>query len=217
MAKGAITMTDNSRVYGYVRVSSKDQNLDRQIESIKKYVADDRDIFKDKASGKDMDREEYAALKHVLRKGDTLFIHSLDRLGRNKMAVKNELKELTDNGVTVRVLDIPTSMVDFSEFGMMQNRIMDMVNNILIEVLATMAETERMNIKERQRQGIEAAHKRKVKFGRPSKNFPAEWDEDYTLWKEKKLTAVSLMKKYKMASSTFYKKVGEYEAAINAI
>lgn len=205
-------MTDNSRVYGYIRVSTKDQNLDRQMESIKKYVADERDIFQDKASGKDMDREGYAALKHVLRRGDTLYIHSLDRLGRNKLAVKNELKELTEAGIVVRVLDIPTSMVDFSKFGDMQKSIMDMVNNILIEVLATMAENERTNIKERQRQGIEAAHKKKVKFGRPTKEFPAEWSEDYTLWKAKKLTAVSLMKKYKMASSTFYKKVGEYEA-----
>lgn len=205
-------MATNSRVYGYIRVSSKDQNLDRQLASLSAYVPDERDIYKDKASGKDMDREGYKALKHALRSGDTLYIHSLDRLGRNKLAVKNELKELTDNGIIVRVLDIPTSLEDFSKFGDMQKSIMDMVNNILIEVLATMAENERLNIKVRQRQGIAAAHERKVKFGRPTKDFPKEWAQDYIQWKAKKITAVALMKKYKMCSSTFYKKVGEYEA-----
>lgn len=210
-------MTSDNRIYGYIRVSSKDQNLDRQIESLSQYVPDARDIFQDKASGKDMERTGYAALKHVIRRGDTLYIHSLDCLGRNKMAVKNELKSFMDKGIVVRVLDIPTSLEDFSRFGTMQQSIMDMVNNILIEVLATMAENERVNIKTRQREGIAAAHSRNIKFGRPTKDFPAEWQHDYVLWKNKELTAVSLMKKYKMASSTFYKKVGEWEANHPAI
>lgn len=204
-------MAEN-RNYGYIRVSSKDQNLDRQRESIRQYVADAHDIYEDKSSGKDMDREGYRALKHTLRQGDTLYIHSLDRLGRNKTAVKNELKELTDKGIVLRILDIPTSMIDYSQFGTMQKSIMEMVNNILVEVLSTIAENERTNIKKRQMEGIEAAKKKKVKFGRPVREFPVGWAEDYRKWKAKEMKAVDFMKKHNMASSTFYKKIGEWEA-----
>lgn len=209
-------MAEN-RNYGYIRVSSKDQNLDRQRESIRQYVADDHDIYEDKASGKDMDREGYKALKHTLRTGDTLYIHSLDRLGRNKTAVKNELQELTQKGIVLRILDIPTSMIDYHQFGTLQKSIMEMVNNILVEVLSTIAENERTNIKKRQMEGIEAAKKKKVKFGRPVREFPVGWAEDYLKWKAKEITAVLFMKKYNMASSTFYKKVGEWEAKKNAV
>jgi len=203
-------MAEN-RTYGYIRVSSKDQNLARQRESIRQYVADEHDIYEDKASGKDMEREGYRALKHTLRSGDVLYIHSLDRLGRNKTTVKNELQELKAKGVLLRVLDIPTSLMDYEQFGSMQKSIMDMVNNILIEVLSTIAENERISIKTRQMEGIAAAKKNKVKFGRPVRAFPDGWAEDLIKLDAKEITAVALMKKYSMASSTFYKKKKEWE------
>ena len=200
-------MEQNAKVFGYVRVSSRDQNLDRQIDSLKKYVPNARDIFSDKLSGKNFDRPGYQSLKYTLRTGDTLYIHSLDRLGRNKADVKDELQELTQRGVIVRILDVPTSLIDYTQFGPLQKSIMEMVNNILIEVLATMAESERVRIKERQKEGIAAAHARDVKFGRPQKVLPDEFMVDYKEWKAGNLTAVSLMKKYNISKTCFYKKV----------
>lgn len=204
-------MEKTTKIFGYVRVSSKDQNLARQIDSLKNYVPDERDIFTDKLSGKDFDRPGYQSLKYTLRSGDTLYIHSLDRLGRNKADVKDELQALANKGVIVRVLDIPTSLMDYSQFGSLQKSIMEMVNNILIEVLATMAESERVRIKERQKEGIAAAHARNVKFGRPLKELPAEFAEDYQEWKAGKTTAVALMKKYNISKTCYYNKVKEYE------
>lgn len=197
--------------FAYIRISSKDQNLDRQIDALKKYVEDDRDIFIDKISGKNFDRPGYQSLKYSLRSGDTLYIHSLDRLGRNKIALKNELEELYKKGVIVRILDIPTSLIDYGQFGNLQQSIMSMINNILVEVLATMAESELIRIKERQREGIAAARARKVKFGRPRKELPTEFADDYQELMAGKVTAVALMKKYNISKTCFYNKLNEYK------
>ena len=198
----------NAKTFGYVRVSSKDQSLDRQIDSLKQYVKDDRDIFADKQSGKDFNRPAYMALKQSLRSGDTVYIHEMERLGRNKKEIKENLEYFREIGVTVRILNLPTTLVDYEMFdGKFQKIIMEMVNNILIEVLATLAETERDTIRKRQREGIEAAHRRGKKFGRPAKELPEAWEKDFFLWKQGSVTAKSLMKKYGMSSSTFYLKV----------
>lgn len=204
-------MADNL-TFGYIRVSAKDQNENRQIDSLMKYVSEERYLYIDKASGKSFERPQYQALKTTLRSGDMLYIHSLDRLGRNKVEIKKELQELTDKGVTIRILDIPTTMMDFSQFGALQTSIMDMINNLLIEVLATVAESELIRNKERQQEGITAAKARNVKFGRPVKNFPDSWPDDYKIWKAGEVTAVSLMKKYGISKTAFYSKVKEYEA-----
>lgn len=203
-----------AKIFGYIRVSSKDQNFDRQIDSLKKYVPETRDIYSDKLSGKNFDRPGYQSLKYNLRSGDTLYIHSLDRLGRTKSDVKDELQDLAEKGVIVRILDVPTSLMDYSQFGSLQKSIMEMVNNILIEVLSTMAESERVRIKERQKEGIAAAHARKVKFGRPTKELPETWPEDYKEWKSGNTTAISLIRKYNISATTFYRKVQEYEAML---
>ena len=198
----------DNRIFGYIRVSSKDQNLARQVDSLKKYVPDERLIFSDKLSGKNFDRPAYQALKLMARRGDTIYIHEMERLGRNKEEIKNELEYFKNEGVCIRILNLPTTLIDYTQFNnQMQKLIMEMVNNILIEVLATMAETERVNIRKRQREGIDAAVKRGVKFGRPEKYLPDCWPEDKLKWKAGEVTAVSLMKKYGMASSTFYAKV----------
>ena len=182
-----------NKTYYYARVSSKGQNLDRQIEKFKKLGADDRDIITEKKSGKNIeDREAYKAMRNqLLRNGDTLVIASLDRLGRNKSNIKEELEFFKSNNIRVKVLDIPTTMIDFPQG---QEWVLDMVNNILIEVLGSIAEQERETIKKRQAEGIAAA-KRKgtVKFGRPKATKPNNWDEVIIQWKNKEITAVKAM------------------------
>ena len=150
--------------YAYIRVSTKDQHLDRQIEAIKEYRPDE--VFADKMSGKDFDRPEYHRLKSVIQRGDEIIVKELDRLGRNKEAVKEELKWFKDHGIIVRVLEIPTTMIEFPG----QEWITEMVNNILVEVIAAFAEQERKKIRQRQKEGIACARERGVKFGRPEKD-----------------------------------------------
>lgn len=140
--------------YFYGRVSTKKQNLARQLEAARKYydIADEF-IFTDKQSGKNLDREQYLAMKALLEPGDEVVVLSLDRLSRNKADMKAELAWYRENGITVRVLNIPTTLIDFGEG---QEWVRDMVNNILIEVMGAIAEQERETILERQAEGIEA-------------------------------------------------------------
>ena len=198
----------NNKIFGYARVSTKEQNLDRQLDSLKKYVPNERDIIVDKMSGKDTNRPGLESLLYNIRQGDTLYIHSLDRLGRNKNDIKRLLTDLKEKKVIVRILDLPTSMVDYGEAG---HGIMELINNILIEVMAYQAQVERENIRKRQEEGIVAAKARGVHFGRKKYPFPETWEDDYKEWKAKKCTAKSLMKKYEWTSTTFYRKVAEYE------
>jgi DNA invertase Pin-like site-specific DNA recombinase len=138
--------------YFYGRVSSKDQNLDRQLESARKYKDIDK-VYTDKQSGKNFDRKNYLAMKAVLQRGDEVVVHSLDRLGRNKDMIKEELAWFKEHGIVVRILDVPTTLIEYPDG---QEWIMDMVNNILIEVLGAFAEQERENIRKRQAEGIAA-------------------------------------------------------------
>ena len=152
-----------SRIWGYARVSTKEQNLDRQLIALMESGVEERNIITDKESGKDLDRKGYQALKNtMLRRGDTLVIKSLDRLSRNKCDIKNELQYFQQNGVRLKVIDLPTTMIDFPAG---QEWVMDMVNNILIEVLGTIAEQERTTIRQRQADGIAAAKQRAFRWG----------------------------------------------------
>ena len=136
--------------YFYARVSTKEQNLDRQLEVVKQYPIDR--VFADKQSGKNFDREEYQELKRVVKKGDEVFVKELDRLGRNKDGVKDEIKWFHERGVILRILDIPTTLLDFGD----QTWVSDMVTNILIEVMGAVAEQERKKIRQRQKEGFAA-------------------------------------------------------------
>lgn len=140
--------------YAYLRVSTREQNLARQIDAVKGYAPDlpDENIFSDKKSGKNLEREEYKRLNSILVPGDELIIKELDRLGRNKEDIKNEFSRLSKMGVIVRVIDLPTTLIDFHG----QEWVRDMVNNIILEVLATIAEQERKKIHQRQAEGIAA-------------------------------------------------------------
>lgn len=194
-----------NKIMGYARVSSTEQNLDRQIMELKKYVKDEN-IVVDKASGKNLERPGYMALKGALglRKGDTLVILSLDRLSRNKADIKNELQWFQKNGIRLMVLDLPTTLIRVPRG---QEWIIDMVNNILIEVLSSIAEQERLTIKKRQRQGIEAAKKAGRHLGRHPNKKPDNWDEVIAEWRAGKITAKEAMKRTGVKKSTFYDKI----------
>ena len=159
------------RTYYYARVSATEQNLDRQLEAFKNMGADERDIITDKASGRNLERVGYQALKtSILRRGDTLVIKSLDRLSRNKTDIKTELEYFKAQGIRLKVLDLPTTLIDLPDE---QSWIFDMINNILIEVLSSIAEQERLTIRQRQREGVEAAKKNGKHLGRKRHPLPA--------------------------------------------
>ena len=200
----------DNRIYYYARVSSKEQNLDRQIEAFKKIGADDREIICDKESGKNLDRSGYQALKTVmLRSGDTLIVKSLDRLSRNKSDIKNELQYFKDNNIRLKVIDLPTTMMDLPKG---QEWVFDMVNNILIEVLGTIAEQERRTIRKRQREGIEAARSKGKHLGRPKTSLPNNWNDVYTAWKNNEITAKAAMNQLGVSKNTFYNWVAQFSA-----
>ena len=153
-----------------------------------------------------------AKFTNMLRKGDTLYITSLDRLARDKHAIQQELQYYRDRGVIVRILDVPTTLMDFSQYGTLQKSIMDMVNNILIEVLGTMAEQEITIKRKRQREGIDAAKARGKHLGRPRAACPANWQTEYTAWQRKEITAREAMRRLQLKPSTFYNLVQRAKA-----
>jgi DNA invertase Pin-like site-specific DNA recombinase len=197
--------------FGYVRVSSKEQNLDRQLEALKSYVTDKKYIYSDKASGKDMEREGFKNMLKAMREGDTLYIKSIDRLGRNKELIKGYLEQFKKEGIRVKIIDIPTTL---QERPSEEEWVIDMINNIIIEVYTSMAEQERVNIKQRQSEGIAVAKAKGKHLGRPVLKLPKEWDKLYKEWKAGKITAVKFMEEVNMKKATFYKKVKEYEGTL---
>lgn len=198
-----------SRTYGYIRVSSKEQNLDRQVKSLIEYGVSEENIKADKESGKDFNRPSYQLLKQdILREGDVLVVKELDRLGRNKEMIKTELDYFKKHGIRVKVLNIPTTLMDIPEG---QEWIIDMINNILIEVLGAIAEEERNKIKARQAEGIAAAKEKGTHMGRPKAEYPIMWEETYKKWKDKEITATKAMELLQLKRTTFYKLVKEYE------
>lgn len=212
-----------SKKIGYARVSSREQNLARQIEALKKYVPEDMIVI-DKASGKDFDRPGYQSLKKgikKLKKGDILYIKSLDRFSRNKELAKKELQYFHNIGVRIRIIDIPSTLIDAPEG---QEWIIDMVNNILIEVITSIAENERQTIKQRQAEGLAvmpidtATGKRKSLktgnvIGRPPATYPECWESVYTAWKSGNISVTKAMELLKMKRTTFYKLAKLYSEA----
>lgn len=192
-----------NRIYGYARVSSREQNTDRQIEALTKFGVAEQNIIIDRASGKDTEREGYQYLKRqILRRGDTLVIKELDRLSRSKADIKRELEAFKEMGVRVKILDIPTTLTDFPPE---QLWVQDMINSILIEVLGSIAENERMKIRSRQREGIEAAKRKNVRFGRPPKTLPANWREVMEAVKRGEMRPADAMKLLGISRSSFYR------------
>lgn len=193
----------DNRMYGYARVSTREQNTDRQIEALIRFGVPEQSIIVDKASGKDTEREGYQYLKRqILRNGDTLVIKELDRLSRSKADIKRELESFKEMGVRVKILDIPTTLTDFPEN---QAWVQEMVTAILIEVLGSIAENERLKIRARQREGIEAAKKKNVRFGRPPKTLPENWREVMAAVKRGEMRPVDAMRKLGLSRSHYYR------------
>ncbi len=194
--------------FGYIRVSTNEQNLDRQLEAIKPYLTDEKYLYSDKASGKDMERDGFQNMLKAMREGDTLYIKSIDRLGRNKAQIKKYLEQFKKEGIRIKIIDLPTTMQEVPEG---QEWVIDMINNIIIEVYTSMAEQERATILQRQREGIAVAKAKGKHLGRPIIAFPKEWDRLYKEWKSGTITAVAFMKEIGMKKATFYNKVRAYE------
>lgn len=192
-----------SKIMGYARVSSSGQNLARQLIELRSYVPEEN-IIVDKVSGKDLNRPGYQALKDPLglRKGDILYIKSLDRLSRNKLDIRSELMWFKKQGIRLCILDLPTTLLSLTPD---QAWIQDMVNNILIEVMSSLAEQERLIIRQRQREGIEVARKRGKALGRPCIKTPDNWSAVYKRWSASEITAKKAMELTGLKRGTFYR------------
>ena len=172
----------------------------------------ERDIVTDKISGTSLEREGYMALRNtMLRDGDTLIIKSLDRLSRNKQHILQELRHYKEHHIQVKVIDLPTTMIQLPEG---QEWVFEMINNILIEVLASIAEQERLTTRHRQAEGIAVAKEKGTHLGRPAATYPPDWDQIYTLWENGTITAVRAMNDLGLKRSTFYKLVHRYEEGL---
>ena len=192
---------DNRR-FGYVRVSSKDQNEARQISALLDFGISDRDIYIDKQSGKDFNRTQYQVLLNNIRSGDLVVFLSLDRMGRNYTEIQEQWKYITTTlGADIKILDMP--LLDTREEGNSLDR--RFMCDLILQILAYVAEKERANIRYRQAQGIASAKANNVKFGRPEISRPENWDEVYSLWMSGQITATTAMKELGLKKSTFYK------------
>ena len=198
-----------NRIYGYARVSSKEQNLDRQIQALIEYGVDERNIITDKQSGKDFNRDGYIVLRDkMLRGGDTLVIKELDRLGRDMLMIKDEWNKLQKNGINIVIIDTPIlnteGKTDLEKI---------LISNIVFELLSYMAEKERVKIKKRQREGIEELKRRNngKGIGRPEVTYPDGWSSKYIMWKNKGITAKEFMDSLSLKRTTFYKLAKRYE------
>lgn len=203
-------------IYGYCRVSTKEQNLDRQIKALVDKGVKPENIITDKASGKDFDRAGYIKLKtKLLKSGDTLVVKELDRLGRNKDDIKAELDYFETNKIRIKILNIPTTLMDLPK----ENEwVLEMINNILVEVLGAIAEEERNKIKQRQAEGIATAKEKGVKFGREKRSLetlPKDFEKVYRKLKKKSskgvLTIDEGAKILGISRMTFYRYIKLYE------
>ncbi len=188
--------------YGYVRVSTKEQNIDRQLSCMYAQGLNDKTIFIDKQSGKDFERNEYQKLKKILKSGDLLIIKSIDRLGRNYDMIIDEWRTLVnDMNVDIQVLDMP--LLDTRNEG--KNLVGKFISDIVLQILSFVAENERENIKKRQAEGIRIAKEKGKHLGRPKLKLPKNFQLIANEYKKKEITLAEALLSLKMNRSTFYK------------
>lgn len=200
------------KIYGYVRVSSTDQNEDRQILALKEVYVDEKNIYMDKQSGKDFNRPNYKRLVQKLKPGDMLYILSIDRLGRNYEEIQNQWRVLTKEiGIDICVLDMPLLDTRNGK-DLMGTFIADLV----LQILSFAAQSERENIKKRQAEGIAAAKAKGVKFGRPEKEVPDDFGRIVRAWEQKRLPFEEVLNKCNMSEATFYRRLREYRVLRNS-
>lgn len=193
--------------YGYVRVSSIDQNEDRQMIAMSEKNISLKNIYIDKQSGKNFERPKYKKLIKRLRSGDVLYILSIDRLGRNYEEIQRQWRILTkDIGIDICVIDMPLLDTRNGK-DLMGTFIADLV----LQILSFVAQSERENIRKRQAEGIAAAKARGVRFGRPTKPFPDEFNELFKMWRNKEIALHELLEFCNVSESTFYRKVRRKE------
>jgi DNA invertase Pin-like site-specific DNA recombinase len=193
--------------YGYVRVSSKEQNEDRQIIALKECGEKIGRVFIDKQSGKDFDRTEYQKMLKRLKKGDVIVVKSIDRLGRNYTEIISEWRKITQTkGADIKVLDMP--LLDTTQnkdlFG-------TFISDLVLQILNFVAENERTNIRQRQAEGIAAAKAKGIKFGRPQKYKAEDFAEIYGKFKRKEITQKEAMKEMGVCETTYYRIVHELD------
>lgn len=194
------------KIYGYVRVSSTDQNEDRQMLALREVAVPENNIYMDKQSGKDFNRPNYKKLVKRLKPGDLLYILSIDRLGRNYEEIQKQWRILTKEiGIDICVIDMPLLDTRNGK-DLMGTFIADLV----LQILSFVAQNERENIKKRQAEGIAAAKAKGVKFGRPEKEVPDNFEEIVRDWEQKRLPFSEALKECDMSEATFYRRLREY-------
>ena len=194
-------------IYGYIRVSSRDQNEDRQLIALKEVGVPEKNIYLDKQSGKDFNRPQYKKLLRKLKKDDLLYIKSIDRLGRNYEEILEQWRVLTkEKGIDIVVLDMP--LLD-TRWG--KDLMGTFLSDIVLQVLSFVAENERINIRQRQAEGIAAAKAKGVKFGRPPLPLPENFYEVHKAWRAKKITLKEAAEACNMPVGTFYGKARKFE------
>ena len=197
-----------NKTYGYVRVSSQEQNEDRQLIAMAESGVARGNIFMDKQSGKDFERPNYKKLIKRLRPGDTLIIKSIDRLGRNYEEIQNQWRIITrEKKVDIVVIDMP--LLDTRRD---KNLLGTFISDLVLQLLLFISENERTTIRQRQAEGIAAAKKRGVRFGRPTKEAPPDFDELIVKWQKKEMPLDEILRQYGMSESTFYRRLRERKA-----
>lgn len=194
--------------YGYVRVSSREQNEDRQLDALREIEIAKRNIFIDKQSGKDFERPQYKRLVRKVKREDLIYIKSIDRLGRNYSEIQEQWRFLTkEKGADIVVMDMP--LLDTRRGKDLMGTFL---SDIVLQVLSFAAENERTNIRQRQAEGIAAAKARGVRFGRPQINMPEYFGKTVRSWERKEITVEEAVRRCGVSESTFYRRLREYRA-----
>ncbi len=200
-------------VYGYVRVSTREQNVERQLIALKKMGIPQTGIFIDKQSGKDFQRPAYQRMLKSLKAGDLVVTKSIDRLGRNYEEIKEQWRMLTKElGVDIIIQDMP--LLDTTKS---RDLLGNFISDVVLQLLSFVAENERNNIRTRQAEGIEAARRRGVRFGKPPIPIPPNFSELYVDWEQGVITINEFARLCNMGRSTMYKRIGEYREAAKAL
>jgi DNA invertase Pin-like site-specific DNA recombinase len=199
---------NEKKIYGYVRVSSKDQNEDRQMIAMKDMNIQEKNIFMDKQSGKDFERPKYKKMLEKLKENDILYVKSIDRLGRNYEEILEQWRMITkEKRADIVVMDMP--LLDTRRE---KNLLGTFIADLVLQILSYVSETERVTTKQRQREGIEAAKLKGVQFGRPSKNYPDNWETLVKKYENGELSAKAVADECGISASTFYRRVKKMRA-----
>lgn len=198
-------MGNHLKRFAYIRVSDKDQNEDRQVETMKKEGIDDRDVFIEKMSGKNYERPKYQLLKQLVREGDEIVFDSITRMGRTMNETLKEYEWFVDNGIQLKFIKEP--MINTSTEQ--EDIIKQAIQKVILTVLAAFAEKERIDSKIRQAEGIQAAKAKGKHLGRPKAVITPQFEQAYNQWINKEISAVEAMKKANMSKTTFYRKAKE--------